>query len=64
MRSTAKFTFVILSNPEFRLSQIGQIAITVRDVARATAFYRGRLGMTHLDLVAYMEYLTACLGVG
>ena len=27
------------------LSQIGQIAITVKDVARATAFYRDTLGM-------------------
>jgi catechol 2,3-dioxygenase-like lactoylglutathione lyase family enzyme len=28
-----------------RLGQIGQIAIPVKDVARATAFYRDRLGL-------------------
>lgn len=30
------------------LSQIGQIAVSVKDVERATAFYRDRLGMQHL----------------
>lgn len=30
------------------LSQIGQISISVKDVERATAFYRDRLGMRHL----------------
>lgn len=30
------------------LGQIGQIAVTVRDVDRATAFYRDTLGMRHL----------------
>src|SRR5512138_1815218 len=30
---------------QLRLAEIGQIAIPVRDVARATAFYRDRLGL-------------------
>ncbi len=30
------------------LSEIGQISILVKDVARATDFYRDRLGMRHL----------------
>lgn len=30
------------------LSQIGQIALTVRDVERATAFYRDKLGVSFL----------------
>ena len=33
---------------EFGLSQIGQIAIRVRDVDRAVVFYRDRLGMRFL----------------
>ena len=33
---------------DFALAQIGQIAIPVRDVARATAFYRDTLGMRFL----------------
>lgn len=33
---------------QLKLSQIGQIAVSVKDVERATAFYRDRLGMQHL----------------
>ncbi len=33
---------------EIRLSQIGQIHVAVKDVERATAFYRDRLGMAYL----------------
>ena len=33
---------------EFGLSRIGQIAITVKDVKRATVFYRDTLGMKFL----------------
>lgn len=33
---------------EVRLSQIGQIGVPVKDVERATAFYRDVLGMAHL----------------
>lgn len=32
----------------FALSKIGQIAVNVRDVARATEFYRATLGLKHL----------------
>jgi methylmalonyl-CoA/ethylmalonyl-CoA epimerase len=32
----------------FTLSKIGQIAVNVRDVARATEFYRATLGLKHL----------------
>jgi len=34
--------------PHDALSEIGQIAITVRDVAQATGFYRDVLGLTFL----------------
>ena len=30
---------------DFRLSELGQIAVPVKDVARATAFYRDALGL-------------------
>ena len=33
---------------EFGLSRIGQIAVSVRDLERATAFYRDKLGMRYL----------------
>lgn len=33
---------------KFGLSQIGQVAVTVGDLERATAFYRDRLGMKYL----------------
>lgn len=36
------------SEAEFGLSRIGQIAINVHDVERATVFYRDSLGMKHL----------------
>lgn len=36
------------STPTLSLSRIGQIAIVVRDVERATAFYRDVLGMKFL----------------
>src|SRR5690242_17190596 len=35
-------------SPTFSLSQIGQIAIVVKDVERATTFYRDVLGMRFL----------------
>ena len=35
-------------SPNFGLSQIGQIAVPVRDVERAIAFYRDVLGMRFL----------------
>lgn len=36
------------SLPAFALAQIGQIAVPVRDIARAVAFYRDMLGMRFL----------------
>ena len=33
---------------EFGLSRIGQIAVSVKDLERATAFYRDKLGMRYL----------------
>jgi methylmalonyl-CoA/ethylmalonyl-CoA epimerase len=37
-----------MTTPEFELTQIGQIAINVRDLQRAVAFYRDTLGMRFL----------------
>ncbi|HEY0431349.1 MAG TPA: VOC family protein [Pyrinomonadaceae bacterium] len=37
-----------MSEAEFRLSAIEQIAINVKDIERAVAFYRDTLGMKHL----------------
>ena len=36
------------ATPSFGLDRIGQIAVTVRDLPRATAFYRDTLGMRFL----------------
>ena len=33
---------------DFSLGEIGQIAVNVRDLERATAFYKDKLGMKHL----------------
>jgi predicted enzyme related to lactoylglutathione lyase len=41
------------------LSQIGQIAINVRDTARAAAFYRDRLGVKHLFSAGTMAFFDA-----
>ncbi len=45
-----------------RLDGIGQIAITVRDVSRAVAFYRDTLGMSYLFELPSMGFLE-CGGV-
>src|SRR5918998_6899792 len=37
-----------MTTPELELTQIGQIAINVRDLQRAVAFYRDTLGMRFL----------------
>ena len=37
-----------MTTPQFELTQIGQIAINVRDLDRAVAFYRDTLGMRFL----------------
>ena len=45
-----------------RLGEIGQIALTVRDVERATGFYRDVLGMDHLFGAGTMSFFQ-CGGV-
>ena len=50
------------TQPAFGLSQIGQIAVNVRDVARATAFYADILGMKHLFSVSGLSFFD-CDGV-
>lgn len=51
-----------MSNSSFGLSHIGQIAITVRDLDRAVAFYRDQLGMRHLFSVPQLAFFD-CDGV-
>ncbi len=46
----------------FGLAQIGQIAINARDLERAVAFYRDRLGMKHLFTVPKMAFFD-CGGI-
>lgn len=46
----------------FGLSRIGQIAVTVHDVARATAFYRDKLGMKLLFEASNMAFFD-CGGI-
>jgi methylmalonyl-CoA/ethylmalonyl-CoA epimerase len=47
---------------DFGLGPIGQIAITVQDLERATAFYRDRLGMRLLFQVPGMAFFD-CAGI-
>jgi methylmalonyl-CoA/ethylmalonyl-CoA epimerase len=47
---------------QLHLSRIGQVAINVRDVARATAFYRDTLGMRFLFDVPNLSFFD-CGGV-
>jgi catechol 2,3-dioxygenase-like lactoylglutathione lyase family enzyme len=51
-----------MSTASVELSQIGQIAINVHDVKRATAFYRDTLGMKLLFEVPNMAFFD-CGGV-
>ena len=46
----------------FGLSEIGQIAVNVQDLERATAFYRDSLGMQHLFSAPGMSFFD-CGGV-
>jgi len=39
-----------------RIKRIGQIAINAKDLERATAFYRDRLGLKHLFTVPKMSF--------
>ena len=43
----------------FELSGIGQIAVNARDIARAAAFYRDRLGLKHLFSAGTMAFFDA-----
>jgi catechol 2,3-dioxygenase-like lactoylglutathione lyase family enzyme len=43
----------------FGLSRIGQIAITIHDIDRATAFYRDKLGMKLLFAVPGLSFFDA-----
>jgi predicted enzyme related to lactoylglutathione lyase len=46
----------------FGLNRIGQIAVNVHDLARATAFYKDRLGMKHLFSAPNLSFFD-CGGV-
>lgn len=48
--------------PNFGLSEIGQVAVPVRDLERATAFYRNQLGMRHLFSVPNLAFFD-CGGI-
>lgn len=47
---------------EIGLNSIGQIAILVKDVARATEFYRDKLGMKHLFATGNLSFFD-CGGI-
>ena len=48
-----------MTEQPFGLSAIGQILVPVRDVARATAFYRDQLGMRFLFAYPHMAFFDA-----
>ena len=43
---------------DLKLSRIGQIGIMVKDLEKATAFYRDKLGMQHLFSAAGMAFFS------
>ncbi len=51
-----------MERPGFGLNRIGQIAVNVRDLDRAVAFYRYKLGMKHLFTVPKMAFFD-CGGI-
>ena len=51
-----------MTTPPVSLSSIGQIAINVHDLDRATTFYRDTLGISHLFTAGGMAFLD-CDGV-
>ncbi|HET7585268.1 MAG TPA: VOC family protein [Gemmatimonadaceae bacterium] len=53
---------MMVSSHPVSLSRIGQIALSVHDVARATAFYRDTLGMTLLFEAGGMAFFD-CGGI-
>jgi len=52
----------VTAQPEVRLGQLGQIALTARDVDRATAFYRDTLGLPFLFRAGDLSFFD-CGGV-
>ena len=44
------------ADTDLRIQRIGQIFINVKDLDRATAFYRDRLGLRHLFTVPKMSF--------
>jgi methylmalonyl-CoA/ethylmalonyl-CoA epimerase len=52
----------MITEHDVHLSQIGQIAVNVKDVDRATAFYRDTLGMTPLFRYGNLSFFD-CGGV-
>jgi catechol 2,3-dioxygenase-like lactoylglutathione lyase family enzyme len=56
---TVAISSSVMSEQPFGLSTIGQIMIPVRDVTRATAFYRDQLGMRFLFDFPHMAFFDA-----
>lgn len=50
------------AGPQIALNEIGQIAIVVKDIARATSFYRDKLGMKYLFAAGNLAFFD-CGGV-
>lgn len=50
------------TNNELKLSQIGQIALTVTDLERAVQFYSQKLGLPHLFTVPNLAFFD-CEGI-
>jgi methylmalonyl-CoA/ethylmalonyl-CoA epimerase len=52
----------MLASSDFKLSQIGQIAILVADLGRAVEFYEHKLGLPHLFTVSNLGFFD-CGGI-
>src|SRR5262245_40000929 len=50
------------ANNEFKLSQIGQVALPVTNLERAVAFYSQKLGLPHLFTVPNLAFFD-CEGI-
>ena len=50
------------AGPQITLNEIGQFAIVVKDIARATSFYRDKLGMKYLFAAGNLAFFD-CGGV-
>lgn len=50
------------AGPQVALGEIGQIAIVVKDIARATDFYRDKLGMKYLFAAGNLAFFD-CGGI-